>query len=208
MSDTAGETNKKKGPAGFIQKLEEEGIDALPVEIVGGVLYLVTLVFYILAFVQTRDQADQFVFEEPLWIAVLTLHAIEFVLVAVETYYFSGRKWWWQALVMSCAGIITGLVATLFVVALVRHGYNVGFGQQYSLTTDLRVLYTGVSILIGLAGDAVLLSTLFAYFHLRLERLHPLISARAGTNVQVRERARRTYIGYSPLAGARYMYTK
>ena len=182
----------------FQQKLLAVGISWKPVAFLGFILWVATLLFYSLTLhhVLDAENGTRFAFEASLWWFVVMMHVGVGLLVFVESYFarFGGRVWHLQWLIMSLAAIITALVATGFISALTRRGFQVGFDSNLSLEDDARVTFSGLSILTSIAGDALLLSVLFAYFQRSLDNA-PTVG-------------KRVYTGYSPSTGSRYIYTK
>ena len=149
------------------------------IAILGAIIWILTLVFYSLALSEVvhKDRGDEiFAFEEGLWSFAVGAHVLVGLLVYFDATQpgLGGKKWPLQWLIMTLAGSITALVATGFATALMRHGSQVGFDRNMSLLEDPRVSYAGASIITALAGDALLLSVLFAYFHKKLEKLEKL----------------------------------
>ena len=187
----------------YDQKLKEVGIRVEWVALYGVLFLATTFALYLesyLAVTDVKNKPSSFEFDSALWLNVIIMHVLVGVLVALDNSYTAGKVWQMQVVIMASAASITVLVFTSFIVNLLGRASD---PASVSLTKDPRVYWPGLSLITSLAGDALLLATLFAYFHLRIDTL-PI--TQSTPSYRTPTTAKRAYIGkYAPMVGAEYV---
>ena len=107
--------------------------------------------------------------QQELWGAVIGLHVIEGILVGVEAFVFQGEKWWFSLFVIGNATVILFLAVVLHVQGVI--GYMLLHPELSPYVRDPHTIASGFSVGLGLYASALMVTTLWSYFHLALPKI-------------------------------------